>query len=384
MRALVGIASVELRRRVRNRSALITAVVAPLAMAIVFGLLIGGGGSFRATIGVADEDASELSTSFVEGLLDADDEAIAFVAVRADAARAGVDGGELDAAIVIPDGFGEQATTGQGGTIEVLRDPRNEISAAVARSIAGTFADGISTRALAAVTLVGITGAAPPADALADLDETAARMTEQAPGGRPLDATAYFGASMSILFLFFTVAFAAQSLVAERSSGVLSRVLATGASPRAVVGGKVLAVCALGLGSFIVVWLVTTFAFGARWGGTAAVLATMLATVVAVGGVATFVAGLASTPRQAESYASATAFVLALLGGNFLGPGQAPPLLERLSRFTPNGQSLRAFTAVASDGAGISEIAPNLAALVAIGLVFGAIGLIRSTRAVQR
>ena len=384
MRALVGIASVELRRRIRNRSALITAVVAPLAMAIVFGLLVGGGASFRATIGVADEDASELSTSFVEGLLDADDEAVTFVATRAETARAGVDGGELDAAIVIPDGFGELATTGQGGTIEVVRDPRNEISGAVARSIAATFADGISTRALAAVTHVAITGAAPATDALADLDETVARMTEQTPGGHPLDAAAYFGASMSILFLFFTVAFAAQSLVAERASGVLGRMLATGASPRAVVGGKVVAVCLLGFGSFAVVWLVTTIAFGARWGSAPAVLATMFATVVAVGGVATFVAGLATTQRQAESYASATAFVLALLGGNFLGPGQAPPLLERLSRFTPNGQSLRAFTAVATDGATIPDIAPNLAALVAIGLVFGAIGLVRSMRSVQR
>jgi ABC-2 type transport system permease protein len=384
VRALFGIASVELRRRMRNRSALITAIVAPLAMAVVFGLLVGGGASFQATIGVADEDASELSASFVEDLLDIDEDAITFVATDPGAARSAVDDGELDAAIVIPDGFGEQATAGQGGAIEVVRDPRNEISAAVARSIAGEFADGISTRALAAVTLVGITGTAPPADALAGLDETAARMSEQAPGGRPLDAAAYFGASMSILFLFFTVAFAAQSLVAERSSGVLGRVLATGATPRAVVGGKVLAVCLLGLGSFVVVWLVTTLGFGARWGNTPAVLVTMLATVVAVGGVAMFVAGLASTPRQAESYASATAFVLALLGGNFLGPGQAPPLLEQLSRYTPNGQSLRAFTAVATDGAGIADIAPNLAALVTIGVVFGAIGMIRSMRAVQR
>jgi ABC-type multidrug transport system permease subunit len=103
-----------------------------------------------------------------------------------------------------------------------------------------------------------------------------------------------------------------------------------------------------------------------------------------VGGVALFVSGFARTAQQAESYTSAVAFVLALMGGNFIGPGQAPPLLDRLSRFTPNGQSLRAFTAIAIDDASIVDIGGHLLALIAIALGFGAIGLARTRKAVQR
>ena len=36
------VAVTELRRRVRNRSAIVTAFVGPLAMAVVFGLLVSG------------------------------------------------------------------------------------------------------------------------------------------------------------------------------------------------------------------------------------------------------------------------------------------------------------------------------------------------------
>ncbi len=381
------VAATEMRRRVRNRSALLTAVVAPLAMAVVFGLLLGGTDSRSITIGVVDADRSELTTSYVDGLLgaDSDDSPVSFVTVADDAtARRALDDADIDAAIVLPAGFGDQVASGAGSTIEVLRDPRREISGEIARSVAGRFADGITTRTLAAVTSIAVGASLPDAAVLAGLDETVDRLADDSPGGSPLDATAYFGVSMSILFLFFTISFAAQSLARERQTGILARLLATDVQPAAIVAGKVLAVSLLGLAGFATVWGVTSLAFGAEWGDPVTVIVTMVATVLAVGGVAMFVSGFARTPQQAESYTSAVAFVLALMGGNFIGPGQAPPLLDQLSRFTPNGQALRAFTAIATDGASIADIAGHLLALLAIAVGFGAVGLTRTRKAVQR
>jgi ABC-2 type transport system permease protein len=382
-----SVAATEIRRRIRNRSAILTAVVAPLAMAVVFGLLLGGTDSLRITIGVVDADRSELTTGSIDGLLasNGNDSPVEFVTVTDDAtARTALDDADIDAAIVLPSGFGAQVTAGAGSIIEVLRDPRREISGEIARSVAGRFADGITTRTLAAITSVAVGAPLPDAAALAGLDETVARLADESPGGSPLDATAYFGVSMSILFLFFTISFAAQSLTRERQSGVLNRLLAADARPAAIVAGKVLAVSLLGLAGFATVWGVTTLAFGATWGDPTTVFVTMVATVLAVGGVAMFVSGFARTPQQAESYTSAVAFVLALLGGNFIGPGQAPPLLDRLSRFTPNGQALRAFTSIATDGASVADVAGHLVALAGFALLFGTVGLVRTRKAVQR
>ena len=66
-------------------------------------------------------------------------------------------------------------------------------------------------------------------------------------GGRELDAAAFYGASMSIVFLFFTISLAARSVLAERRDGTLARILATPARPGAVLAGKTLSVAALGL-----------------------------------------------------------------------------------------------------------------------------------------
>ncbi len=388
MRAMLLIAGVDLRRRLRNRSALFTAVLGPLAMAVVFGVLIGGTESISLTIGVVDLDRSAVSAPFVEGLLHAngDDRPVTFVAQDDEAAaRSAVDDGDVDAALVLPAGFGDAVTTGASATLTVLRDPSKEISAGVSASIAEQYLAGLTTRRLAAATTMALGGEVPTADELVELrDSVAAAVIDEEPGGEEIDAAAYYGVSMSVLFLFFTVAFAARSLIAERRTGLVPRVLAASTPPWSIVVGKVLAVCILGLFGFSTVWATTRLLFGADWGAPLAVVATMVATTVAVGGVAVFVCGLARTEQQADAWTSMVAFALALLGGNFVGPGQAPDALQRLAVFTPNGQSLAAFTSLAVDRVGIGGVASNLLVLGVIAAVFGTVGLSLLGRAVRR
>ena len=86
------------------------------------------------------------------------------------------------------------------------------------------------------------------------------------------------------------------------------------------------------------------------------------------------------TEQQADGYTAVVAFLLALLGGNFVGPGQAPAALRRLASFTPNGQAIDAFTRIAVDSAGIGDVARQLALLLGFAAVFGSIGLVRVGR----
>ena len=122
------------------------------------------------------------------------------------------------------------------------------------------------------------------------------------------------------------------------------------------MAGKTLSVAVLGLAGFVTVWAVTALVFGARWGDPVAVGVVIVATVLAVGGVATLVASLARTDQQADAYTSAVTFVLALLGGNFVGPGAAPELLRQLSLLTPNGWSLSAFTDLSADAGSLGSV----------------------------
>lgn len=376
------VGSTDLGRRIRDRSALIAAIAAPLALAVVFGSLFSStaGSSFR--IGVADADGGPTAAGIVEALL-ADDTGseeeggVIFVEVDPDEIADLVEDGDLAAAFRFEPGLGRP-----GGEITVVghadRQVSTEIAASIAEGIAGRL-DRVAL-ALAAAPTVGLT----PDDDLAErASATPGPMLTPAPlGGRTIDAMAFFGASMSMVLLFFTVGFAAQSLLEDRRLSVLDRLLAGPVRPAALLAGKVASVAVLALIGFGVVWGVTSLAFGAEWGDPASVAVLIVATVAAMAGVATFVASFATTPRQAETITSVVTFGLALLGGNFVGPAGTPEALQRLASFTPNGIALRAFTDVSADAASLGSIATALVSLVAFAAVFGTIGLTRLHRTV--
>ncbi len=349
---VLTIARAELLRRVRSRSAIITSVVAPLVLAIVFGLMFATDASPSFVIGIVDEGGTPATAQVVEGLLAAsdDDEPVTFVAIDdRDVAIRQVDDDEVGSAIVV------------GGDLDltVLTTPASPLSAQVGESVAVTIATRIETGVDAPVELVDV-----PL------------------GGRELSVPAYFGASMSILLLFFATGFAAQSILEDKQNRTLDRILAGPTTAWAVLIGKVLAVAALAVVGFVVVWLVTSVVFGASWGSPLAVLVLIIFTVIALAGVATFVGGFARTSQQAITITAVVVFGLSLLGGNFTGPADTPGALRALRPFTPNGRALEAFTEVSTDAASIGSIAWTLVTLLLVGVAFGAIGLVRIRRVV--
>ncbi|MDH4145544.1 MAG: ABC transporter permease [Acidimicrobiia bacterium] len=385
LRAAVVVARQDLRRRLRNRSALVTAVLGPLAMAIVFGSLIEGASGGTLRLGVVDADRSASSAAVLDALVGGEgfeDSPIRFESVADEAeARRRVDDGDLGAALVIASGFGTAGSPGERAELVVVRDPDQVVSGQVVASVAASIAAGVERAGLAVATAAALSGAPPTPELVsaAIAVEPSLALGEVDPGGRAVSAAAFYGAAMSILFLFFTVGYASRSVLVERQDGTLDRMLATPVSPGAILAGKAASVGVLGLVGFVVVWLVTSSLFDAPWGEPLAVVVLMVATVFAITGVATFAASLARTERQADAITSAVAFVLALLGGNFVGPN-LPAGLRRLSVLTPNGWSLQAFVDLNADAVGLRGIAGALVVLLAMGVVFGAVGVVRVRR----
>lgn len=386
MRAALTIAANELRRRLRDRSALLQGVVAPIGLAVIVGLAFGGGASVRATIGVADADGTPASAAVVDALAGSDDaedaddgdgDGVAFTATAADEVEGLVADGELDAAIILPEGFAAAATgDGEVPDVVVLTDPEAEIAASIARSVAAGIAGRVDAGRVAAATVAATTDA--DAAELAAVAVTATSSPppialDEASTGTGFDVVTYFAPSMALIFLFLTVGAGARALLSAQEDGILDRVRAAPVRTDAVLAGTTGAITVVGFAALVAVWAVTTLAFGADWGDPAGVLVVIGATVVAIAGISTLVTGLSRTADQADAWSSAVAFVLALLGGNFVPPGGAPPLLQRVSLLTPNGWALRAFTDLSAGEADVLGVLPAAAVLTAMGAA-GAVG----------
>jgi ABC-2 type transport system permease protein len=386
------VAGLQLRRRIRDRSALLQGIVAPIVLAVIITTAFSGGRSFSTTIGVVDLDGGGLGAALVAGDAgtnagddDGSDPSVELTALPDRAtAQAAIDDRDLPAAIVIPAGFAASltgdATTPGPLAVEVLVDSGRELPSDIAVAIAARLAAGVDATRIAVTTAVSTEPALaidPGPEALVDeAGQLDPPVTLGASAfGEGFDPITYFAPSMAILFAFLTLGAGARTLIVERREGTLARIRSTPISDRAILAGVTASVVLVGLVSFLVIWLVTAVVLGADWGDPLGVLVVILATVVAVAGISTLVSGLARTEAQADGMSSVLAFGFALIGGGFLSPGDLPDALARVALITPNRWALDAFAELSAGAAGVPAVLTSVLVLTGIGLVTGALGL---------
>lgn len=387
MRAILLIAAKDVRQRFRDRSAIVLGFVAPLAIAFLMANAFGGAQDLHVSLGVVDEDGGELAHALVAVLESPDLADLFTVESRAlEEARTAVDDGDLDAALVIPEGFSAAVTSGAAAELEVLAGVDTPLSAAVTRSVAEAFLTQVHTTRVAVVTALG---AGAPAGDVAGLAARAASATPAIPveagelGGRELDLLSYYAPGMAIFFALFGIGFTARSWFTEVREGTLDRMAAAPIGRRSVVAGKALSVFVYGTASLGTAAVVTSAAFGARWGPPLAVTAIIIAVVVAVVALTALVISVARTEQQAEGLAAILTFALALLGGSFVFLGSAPAALRRAALLTPNGWALRGFTDLSTGAASPTAVGPVLAILTFAAVVAVAAAVLARRGAVR-
>jgi ABC-2 type transport system permease protein len=391
MRLIAVMAANDLRRRLRDRSALITAVVAPFALAAIISLALGATGQgLEARIGVVDADRSPPSRELAGRLLGPSagggrpqQGSLTFVSVASeDAAVRDIDAERLGAAVVLPNGFGPSLASPRPQSVRVVRDAERAITGEVAVAVARELVARVNASRLSVAVVESTTGRDPEDRGRVAAEAGSVQLpidVEMASVGGELELAAYFGPSMAVLFLFLTVGSGARSLLAEQREGTLARLRAAPLGAGQIVAAKTAAVFVLGLASMLSLWLATTVVFGASWGPPGPVLVLSAATVVAIAGISSLVTAFSGTEQQAEGATAMITFTLAILGGNFVTPGDLPDALRRLSLLTPNGWALRSFTDLSTGAADLGGIVPTLAVLGLIGLATGsvAVGLLQ-------
>ena len=388
MRAALLIAGRDLNARLRDRTALLVAFVAPLALAAILSTALGGTRSFSATFAVADLDGGPVAAAFTE-------QALGSAGLRSvvtvltvpdeDALRAAVDEGRAGAGFVIPPGFSTAAVNGRNTHLTVVRHPDAQFAGDFAEAVATAFTGRLEaqTQAVAAAIengtdlrrlpqIIAAAGEQPAALELETVDFAASRA----------NAASYFGPSMAVFFIFFVAGLGPASLLRERRQRTLARLHAAPIRPVSVLLGKALSVLVLAVASFGVMWAVTTLAFGATWGDPLGVAALSAVVVLAATGVTALIASLARTDQQVDGWTSIVVFTFALLGGNFSNIADLPAALQRVSQFTPNGWAMRGYVDLAA-GLGLNDILPSIGAVGAFAAVTLLLAGLRAGRLVR-
>lgn len=388
MRPALVIAAKDLRERIRDRSALILGILAPLGLATIFSLLLPSADTaFRADYAFVDLDDSAVSAAFLSGPLAGLEEAgVAGVVVLddEDAARAAIEADEVDAAAVVPAGFGAAMQAGEAVELTIIGDTSAGLATEILRSAAEGYSAQLEAIRLAVAT---VTAGAPQPPDPATLEELAMRAVDtpspitlvDAPSElRQMAPATFFPASMAIFFLFFTAQFGILSLLAERRQGTLPRLVAAPIPPWSIVAGKALGTFVLGVVATTVIVVASTVLLGAEWGNPVGVALLVVAAVLAAMGITALVTTLGRTEEQAGGWNAIVAVTLGILGGSFFDLSQAPELLSRLSFLTPHAWFLEGLDQLAAPSATMADLALPLAALMAFAVITGGIGLARA------
>ena len=390
MGAALIIAWKDLRQRARDRSAFLIAIVLPLAMAVIFNLILGGidpdNVSYR--YAVADEDNGLAARAFVEQtLLPLQDSGLIELEQADSRGQAvhSVDTGSASAAFIIPEGFSLAVENAQPAQLEIVGAVDQLIAGLVANSIAEAFVQEVRVVQISVAASTIGQGAADSSRAL--VERASARtnpivLADVSATKKELDAKTFFSAGMAVFFLFFTVQFGVSSIMDERRAGTLARLLAAPVAVHWIIVGKLLTSLCLGTISMAVLAVATTGLLGADWGAPYGVALLIVAGVLAATAVMVLVATLARTAEEASNWQAIIALVLGMLGGSFFPLGQAGWFVSTLSLITPHAWFLRGLGELQSGG-GLTDIGPALGGILVFALVTGTAAFLRRRRLVQ-
>ncbi len=442
IRTLLGIHWVNLKR---DRIALALTFVLPLVFFSIFAAIFGGMGGSGAGLGTMTVIAVDLDNSAVSSkLISALDGQDAIEIVLApepseddpapppfdrESALVAVRTGERSVAIVVPEGFGESFGKfgGETPSVELVYDPSNPLAR---HAISGliqasamtaapdvlldggigqleTFGGGLtpeqrqavdgfkaflakaddSPEAGAGAGEEGTGGAGedetPVFAGLVQVEAISAMKSEDAETDKSRSIISYYAAGIGVMFLLFSMAGAAATLLEEEESGTLERLLSSNVGMGTLLAGNWIFFSVVGFVQLSVMFVWGSAVFGLDLftpHHLAGFIAMSLVTAAAAAAFAIMLATLAKSRAQLNGISTVLILVMSALGGSMVPRFVMPDFMNTTALFTFNGWALDGYLKVfwyEQPGATLLQslvsLAPQLAVLGGMAAVFLAI-----------
>jgi ABC-2 type transport system permease protein len=309
-------------------------------------------------------------------------------------ARTLLERGELDAVVVLPEGFTYNTFMNLAMpfrnpvTIEVIKHPDRSIKGEMVSGIVKGFADALSAGIIAKNVLletfiennVGdkamgeIQGLVSGMYDVGVRDVRVDRVTVE--GKRALSSFQYYAVGMAVMFILYVAADGGQYAMDEVNNGTYRRLIAAGTGRWRFFASRFAATTLFAIMQFTVLKYYSAFAFKTDWGSPLGVALLSLFLAVAVGGLSVLLAALnlrLKNSRATIVFQAVVIQVFALLGGSFF-PVSGIPVMRKLGSLTINGAAMSGFLKLMM-GYGPAEVAGTLAVLSGITLVLLAAGV---------
>jgi ABC-2 type transport system permease protein len=386
MRKIWAIASMNLGRLVRDKTAAFFVFVFPFLIILALGAAFGQGATPR--LGLVSSGSDPMGNDLVE-ILDEQEglETVAFADLAA--LRRAVERGEVEGGLVIPAGYEDAVRRSDTVPLAYLARPTSAGADLRLTVVAAVDAQSTEVRAARLAVDTGAVGSFD--DGLARARLTAATIPpirvvqrEAATG----EAVAYgldAGAAQElVLFVFLTSLSASAMLVESRRLGVSRRMLASPTPMRSILFGEALGRYLIALGQGVLIVIGSLLLFGVDWGNvfTTSVIVAVFAACAT--GVAMLMGSVLQNAQQTGAFGVFLGLVLAALGGAMVPLEIFPPTMATIAHLTPHAWAIEALNEVQATGTSPAGVATELGILAAYALVLLTVATIMFRRTLTR
>jgi ABC-2 type transport system permease protein len=184
----------------------------------------------------------------------------------------------------------------------------------------------------------------------------------------------YLVPGYSLMFMFFLISNLAQTVVEERESGTLRRLLSAPVPRSRILLGKLLPFFFIAVAQMVFIFLTSKFLFHLDLGGSPLALGILIvASALAMAGMGIFIAAMARTEAQANGLAMIIVIAMAVVSGAMFPSINIPGLQS----ITPHYWAMQGFLNVISRGQGIEGVMLPAGILFTMAAVFFTAGAVR-------
>ncbi len=337
-------AKINTRRVFRDKVALFFTIGFPLIFLFVFGGLNSGGSDISFNVAVINESDSSFAKEFTEGAAKNEVLSVDQEITTLDQAKEKMSRSELDAAIVLPRGFGDIASGAQypTGKANIVYTQNNQQSAQALSSILDAQFKGINSQFVKTDVPFTVT-------------------TEQL-NERSLSAFDYTFAGLLGFAIIGMGIFGPINVFPElKKMGILRRLSTTPLKVWQYFMATMIGQVFIGLISLAVMFIVAILVFKLNIVGNYFELALFLILgIITILGIGLALGGWAKNERQVAPLANIIVFPMMFLSGTFFPRFLMPEWLQNVSAFLPLTPIIDGIRLIATEGKHLIDILPQV------------------------
>jgi ABC-2 type transport system permease protein len=376
----------------RNRLGLVMLILMPIFMMGMVGFIFPSNNSLNnVSVGLVNQDAgfggstigSQVFLTALNGINNQTKILNISNSTDLEALKNSVQKGEIQGGIVIPSNFTQSILSGQQGTLIVVTDNSNpQLSAALQTALTSVFQQMGTMLAQQKIMALNITDSATNAFAIVQPYNIQVE-------GVVTGHSSYFDfiapgiMAMTVMMSVMTGLPAAISQ--EKEVGTLDGMMVAPINRLSIIIGKTLAQTARGLLQGVLILVLASLLFGVSIAGNIVlVFALLLLGVFSFVGLGVVLTSFAKDQETAMMVMMTLMFPMMFLSGVFFPVQQMPWYMQDISKVLPLTYAADALRKVMVLGAGIPQIATELAVLIIFGVVMIGIAVPVFKRAMTR